>query len=179
MNEQPEHVPEYMPTSLAVPNTRLEELALELYQQLAAETARARECERQCREQLDALSRDANRTIRELAAERFEFGRLVERILPALTQAGLADVIKVLDIYARTWDANLKRARVEVENLTGRVLTDELAELVEVESAIPDPAVRETIVRKTLTPLVKIDGRVTGLAKVNTSVPAGPHDEDV
>jgi hypothetical protein len=46
-----------------------------------------------------------------------------------------------------------------------------LIELIEVESAIPDPTAHASVVRKTIRPLVKIDGRVTGLAKVNTSVP--------
>ncbi len=56
-------------------------------------------------------------------------------------------------------------------DLAGQILTDALAEKVEVESAIPDPDVNETVVRKTLTPLVLHEGRVVGVAKVITSVP--------
>ena len=42
---------------------------------------------------------------------------------------------------------------------------------VEVESHVPDPSVSQTEVRETLTPLVLLDGKVIGLAKVVTSVP--------
>jgi hypothetical protein len=171
MSERTEVVPDLLPARLTASHAQIVELALELYQRLATETARAQVTERKCAAQLEELQRAKNRTISDQAVERFEFQRLLERILPALEAAGLADVIKVLRLYARSWDASLQRAQIEVEDLTGRLLTDELVELIEVESAIPDPAVHASVVRKTIRPLVKIDGHVTGLAKVNTSVP--------
>lgn len=149
----------------------LKEQVFQLYQRHAHERARADAAESAARAERDALTRSFHRTISELAAERFAFERLLVRILPALERAGLDQAIKVIKLYARTWDANLKRAQITVTDLAGQRLTDELAEVIEVESAIGDPAVREIVVRETLTPLVKLEGRVIGLARVNTSVP--------
>jgi hypothetical protein len=159
-------LPAFTDTLVAV-----EEQVLELYRRHAHEQARAAAAESAAREARDSLTRSFHRTISELAAERFAFDRLIGRILPMLESAGLEQAVKVIQLYARSWDANLKRARIEVADLAGQPLTDELAEVIEVESAISDPAVREIVVRETLSPLVKLEGRVIGLARVNTSVP--------
>jgi len=163
-----------LPASFADTIVTLEELALQLYRRHAQEKARADAAESAIQAERDALTRGFHRTVSELAAERFAFERLLVRILPMLENAGLEQAVKVIQLYARSWDANLKRARIEVADLAGQRLTDELAEMIEVESPISDPTVREIVVRETLTPLVKLEGRVIGLARVNTSVPAHP-----
>ncbi len=121
-------------------------------------------------------AREGGRLIARLAAERFEFQRLLDRVLPPIEQGQLPpDLATALSLQARSWDVELQRMGIEVVDLAGQVLTDPLFEMVEVESAIPDAAVEETVVRKTLVPLVLHEGRVVGVAKVITSVPL-PHD---
>jgi hypothetical protein len=161
---------------LATPPAGLSERVLELYQQLADATSRADASERQARDQVEAQTRALHRTIALLAAERFEYDRLLRRLLPELEKVGHEHIGRLLALHTRSWDATLRRVQIEVRDLTGEVLTDALADMVEVESAIPDPAVQESTVRETLFPLVLHAGRVVGLAKVVTSVPLQQSD---
>jgi len=179
MSANPLQVPDFIQTPWAEPPSGLIDLAFALYQRLA-ECAEVSEAgARSAREQLENQARQTGGVIALLAAQRLEYERLLRRILPELELRGLPEVCKVLMLYARSWDADLRRARVEVRDLTGSVLTDELCEMIEVESAIPDPAVSKTVVRETLLPLVLHEGRVASPAKVITSVPAPSGEESV
>jgi len=176
MNNQQMPVPGFLPTPPAVTLRELQGLAQELYQRLADSGRHIEQGERKAHDELSSQAREHDRLIARLAAERFEFQRLLDRVLPQIAQGELpADLAKALTLQARSWDAELHRARIEVIDLAGQVLTDALSERVEVESAIPDPEVEETLVRKTLVPLVLHAGRVVGVAKVITSVPV-PRD---
>lgn len=177
MSEIAIEIPGFLPTPLKGPPANLEDLALELYRRLAESAARERECRREAQERVEEITRRSNRVITELATERFEFERLIRRILPDIEKAGIEHVARVITLYARSWDSNLRRAQVEVRDLTGSPLTDELAEVIEVESAIPDPSVSVLMIREMLSPLVRVEGRVTGIAKVITSVPIRLDDE--
>lgn len=179
MSADPLPVPDFIPTPWAEPPSGLAELAFAIYQRLAVSAEGSEACARSAREQIENHTRQTGGVIALLAAQRLEYGRLLRRILPELEQRGLPEVCKVLTLYARSWDADLRRARVEVRDLAGSVLTDELREMIEVESAIPDPAVGETVVRETLFPLVLHEGRVASPAKVITSVPAPSGEETV
>lgn len=171
MSEIANEVPGFLPTPLDGSPVRLEDLALELYQLVADSAARARQCEREAQERIEEITGKSNQIIAELASERFEFERLIARILPEIEKAGLEDVARVITLYVRSWDSNLRRAQIEVINLTGHHLTDEIAEVIEVESAISDPSISSVIIRETLSPLIKIKGRVISVAKVISSVP--------
>lgn len=173
MSENQPPVPDFLPEPPDWPAPPdLEEMVLGLYQRVADYARRLDSSERQAKAREEAHGRKTRRVIALLAAERFEFERLMRRILPDLRAAGADEAVRVLTLYARTWDANLRRSQVEVCDLTGSVLTDELSELVEVESALPDSTVSEPVVRETLSPLVKVEGHVVSLSKVITSVPA-------
>jgi hypothetical protein len=172
MSIEPIPIPDYLSTSSAATLHELQALALELFQRLADGARRLENCERKAKDEFASQTRDNDRMIARLAAERFEFQRLLDRMLPQIEQSELPpDLAKALSVQARGWDAELQRMGIEVIDLAGQILTDALSEKVEVESAIPDPNVEETVVRKTLTPLVLHEGRVVGAAKVNTSVP--------
>ena len=145
----------------------VEDAALDLYQRLADATRRAEDVERKCKTEVADHTRNARSLIATLAAERFEFERLLRRIEPELQRLKADDLLRVVSLYARSWDQKLLRLRIEVRDLTGMPISDD----VEVESHVPDPSVSQTEVRETLTPLVLLDGKVIGLAKVVTSVP--------
>lgn len=169
-------IPDYLP--VASPNgfAGLPELVGELCQRLSDMTRQLEMAEQQTREQLATQSRKMNRLVAQLASERFELERLLRRVLPELEAAGLTSLAKVLTLFARSWDSNLRRAEIEVRDVTGCELTDELVEVVEVESAVVDAGVRQTVVRETITPLVIYQGRVIGVATIITAVPVS-HDE--
>lgn len=183
MSRQPLPLPDPLPTVLPGVPGDLAERALALYRRLAA--AEAELAEERCRAaaEIDRHRREVAATLARLAAQRFELERLLERLLPQLAQAGRDDLGEVLGLFARGWDAELARAGVEVEDLAGEPLTDELAEVVEVEAAVPDPETAAAVVRESLSPLVRWHGRVVAAARVITSVPlpsapgtAGPAD---
>lgn len=164
-----------VPSSIPLPaEARLEDIedaALEFYQRVAEADRRIGEVERRLRTEMSEKSRSANRLIALLAAQRFEFERLVRRLGPELERRNAGDIMQILDLYARAWDLNLGRAALQVVDLTGQPLDEKLAEDVEVESHVPDPSVSQTMVRETLVPLVLLEGRPIGLAKIVTSVP--------
>lgn len=164
-------IPDYLPVPAASLPGNLPELALELYRRVAESAREADEQRRRAAQEIERHTREAGRTLASLAAARFELGRLFARITPALAAAGQEDLGRVLALFARSWDAELERARIEVRDVTGRPMTEELAAVIEVEGAVPDPAARETLVRETLSPLVLWAGRVVGVARVITSVP--------
>ena len=167
-------VPGFLPTPLADPPSDLEDMALMFYGRLVACAERLESAEKQGRAQREEQMHQAHRTMARLAAQRFEFTRLSQRIrseLETLCPDHTETIDNVLGLFARNWDANLRRAGLEVIDLTGHPLTNELAEVVEVESAIPDASAREIVVRETLTPLVKVEGQVVALAKIITAVP--------
>jgi hypothetical protein len=164
-------VPDYQPVASPDGFARLPELVGELCQRLGDMSRRLEMAEQQAREQFATQNRKMNRLVAQLASERFELERLLRRVLPELEAAGLANLAKVLTLYARSWDSNLQRAEIEVRDVTGCELTDELVEVVEVESAVADASVRQTVVRETITPLVIHQGRVIGVATIITAVP--------
>jgi hypothetical protein len=164
-------VPDFLPTSSRTLPSDLPDLALRLYQRLAEALSRVETSERQVQEQTNAQLRMLYRVVVLLAAERFEYDRLLRRVLPELEKSGQESIGQVLALHTRTWDETLRRVQIEWRDLTGHILTDELADVVEVESAIPDSTIHETVVRETLFPLILHEGRVVGLAKIVTSVP--------
>ena len=128
----------------------VEDAALDLYQRLADATRRAEEIERRSRTELADHVRNTRSLIASLAAERFEFERLLRRIVPELQRLQAEDLLRIVGIYARSRDQKLMRLRIEIRDLTGQSLSEGLADEVEVESHVPDPAVTETQVRETL-----------------------------
>ncbi len=169
--EQP-WVPDYLPTPLTEVPARLPAMALELYRRLA-ESERAVEQERdRAAAEIEQHRRQTSRLLARLAAQRFDFERLLDRVLPDLAEAGREDLGEKLRLFARSWDAELVRAQVEVRDPTGDAVTDELAEVIEVEGVVPDPDTSQAVVREALSPLVLWQGQVVGLSKVITSVPA-------
>ncbi len=152
----------------------LPDLALELYRAVAGATAEAERQLAGARQASERRLRQADRTVAHLAATRHEFERLLARLVPDLAACGREDLTRVLRLFARDWDAELARAEIEVRDPAGQPLGEELAAVVEVEAAVPDPAVRVAVVRDTLRPLVSWAGRVIGTARVTTSVPAPP-----
>jgi hypothetical protein len=166
-------VPDLLPSPAAAGlDAAAPELALALYRRVA-ETARAAEAERrQASEELAGHLREAGRALARLAAPRFELGRLLARIQPLLAGGGLENVAALLDLFARAWDAELERAGVEVREVTGLEVSDELAAHISVAAAVPDPRIARAVVSETLSPLVVWSGRVVGVAQVITAVPA-------
>jgi hypothetical protein len=180
MRPPPIAVPGLLPLLAAAPCAATPELALDLYRRLAASARAAEDGRRQARQEVERHTREAGNTLARLAAARFEFGRLLARILPALAagaagaSASRVDVAGLLELFARGWDAELERAAVEVRELTGLEMSDELAAVTAVEAAVPDPGIARAVVRETLSPLVLWAGRVVGVAQVITAVPVAP-----
>src|SRR6266545_6084489 len=85
------------------------ELALDLYRQLAEARRDARAAVEKADQRIESHVLSTSATIAALAAERFELDRLLKRIEPELTARGAADVIRVLDLFARAWSAALAR----------------------------------------------------------------------
>jgi hypothetical protein len=169
MNELP------LPPMIAQPDELLfndvEDAALELYKRAAEAEAQTEKAVRTVRAEMVEQMRSAHRLIATLAAERFEFDRLMARIAPELERRNSNDLLQFLVLFKRSWELRMRRASIEVVDLTGQPVTDELAGDVEVESHVPDPSVAETRVRETLIPLVLLGGRSIGMAKIVTSVP--------
>jgi len=164
-----------LPPSIPLPaEARLDDVesaALELYQRVAEADRCSEEIERRLRSEMLEKSRAADRLIATLAAERFEFDRLLRRLGPELERRNAGDVMQYLEMFARAWDLKLGRAAIKVVDLAGLPLIDELVEDVDVESHLPDPTVTQTTVRETLIPLVLLGGKAIGSAKIVTSVP--------
>jgi len=156
----------------------IEDAALELYQRVVEAERRAEEAEhrieeaeRRLRAEMTEKTRRANRLIAVLASVRFEFVRLVQRLWPELQSLQANNLMELCVLFLRSWDSRLHQASIRVVDLTGLPLTDELAGDVEVESHVPDPSVAQAMVRETLAPLVLLEGKVIGMAKIVTSVP--------
>jgi hypothetical protein len=147
------------------------ELALDLYRQLAQARRESHAALEQAEKRIDAHALGLNATIAALAAERFEFDRVLKRIEPELTALGAANAARVLDLFVRGWSAALSREGVEVRDLTGLPFTDDLAEAVDVSCAIEDASIAQPVISETLTPLVVHRGRIVGKALVNKAVP--------
>jgi len=155
----------------------IEDAALALYERVAEADARVAAMEKQHGSELAEQTRALHRLIAVLVVERFELDRMMRRIEPELTRRGCTDLLLSISLYARAWDLKLSRASLQVVDLTGSPLTDELAGEVEVESHLPDPSVTVTTVRETLVPLVLLDGKVIGPAKIVTSVPIAEEEK--
>lgn len=164
-------IPDYLPDPQAPVPGGLPDLALELCRRVAESAREAEEQQRKARLEIEQHTREAGRTLARVAAARFDFGRVLARVLPLLAEGGRDDIGRILELFARSWDAELERARVEVRDVTGQPITEELAAVIEVEAAIPEPAVHQAAVRETLSPLVLWAGRPVGVARVITSVP--------
>lgn len=127
-----------------------------------------------------AEQQESDRALAHLAAERFEFERLLRRIVPAMQRSRkLGKDARALELFARRWDQVLARLELEVQDPAGLPLSDVLAEIVEVESAVPDPALAEVLVRETLFPIVRFKQRVIGIGRVITSVPTPPPSDKI
>ena len=97
-----------LPPSIPLPaEARLDDVesaALELYQRVAEADRCSEEIERRLRSQMLEKSRTADRLIATLAAERFEFDRLLRRLGPELERRNAGDVMQYLEMFARAWD---------------------------------------------------------------------------
>lgn len=171
MNETNIPVPDYLPTPFETPPADLPEQVLELYRRVAENARLVKRTIEQAREAREAQRRESDRVIALLASERFELQRLMDRILPAMKKAELDKEAKALSLFARRWDQDLRRVRVEVQDPVGLPLSDELTEVLEVENTILDRSVTEPSVRETLVPIVRFEDRLAGIGKVITSVP--------
>jgi hypothetical protein len=145
---------------------------LALYQKLAEAVRAVEESDRRREEELAGVTDRFLSLIASLAGERFEFERLVRRMVPELVRMEAAELIKALDLFQRAWDQTLRRNKIEVLDISGWTLTDEIAEEIEVKGHVSDSGVTQTKVRETLAPLVRIEGRTIATAKVITSVAA-------
>jgi hypothetical protein len=154
-----------------------EDAALELYRRVAEADRRYQEMERRQQSEIAETSRKTHRLISALAAERFEFDRLMRRLKPELERRNAGDLIQLLDLFAKAWDLKLGRASIQVVDLAGLPLSDELAGDVEVESHFPDPSVVQATVRETLIPLVLLEGKTIGSAKIITAVPVAVEED--
>jgi hypothetical protein len=146
-------------------------LTLSLYRKLAALSRTAEDAVSTAEKRIYDHVLATGKTVAALAAEHFDFERVMRRIEPELEAAGLHNVRRVLDVFRRGWTAVLTREQVEVRDLTNQPFSDEIAELVEVNGSIEDAAVTEALVRETLAPLVLHRGHVICKAIVNKSVP--------
>ncbi len=107
-------VPGFLPTPLADPPSDLEDMALMFYGRLVACAERLESAEKQGRAQREEQMHQAHRTMARLAAQRFEFTRLSQRIrseLETLCPDHTETIDNVLGLFARNWDANLRRGR--------------------------------------------------------------------
>jgi hypothetical protein len=166
-------VPDLLPVAAATAGDPAE-LVLELYRELASARRDAELAARQADERIHAHTLETNRTIAALASERFEFERLMKRIQPELNALAARNVLRVLDLFRRSWATNLTRHHVELRDLTGEPFTSELAEMVDVNAVLDDPAIAGPIVHEMLAPLVLHHDRVAGKAIVNKAVPSAP-----
>jgi hypothetical protein len=172
---RPIAIPPYLPAAAPQSET-LAALALTLYREVAATAGEAARQRQAARHEVERHTRETGHILGRLAAMRFEFARLLVRIRPQLAGAAGEDVFRLLDLFARGWDVELERTEIEVRDVNGQPMTDELAERIEVLGAVPDPACSEATVRETLSPLVLWAGRVVGVARVITSVPTVRED---
>jgi hypothetical protein len=170
-------VPDLLPVPEGLDPLDIEDAALSLYQALADANRLNEENEARTCSLTEEQARASQALIAGLAAERFEFSRLVRRIARELERLGASDSLRVLELHERAWDQRLSRAHIEVLDVTGFPLTNELLANVEVEAAVPDATVAHSEIRETLTPLVSLNGRPIGTAKVVTSVAAQSEEE--
>ncbi len=154
----------------------VEDAALELYARVAEADARLDQVQHKLREELGEQARALKRLIALLASERFEFDRLMRRIGPELMSGGMAGLMESLQLYARGWDMRLNRMSIQVVDLAGYPLSDDLVNDLEVESHVHDPSIRATTIRETLVPQVFLEGKSIGMAKVIAAVPSSSED---
>lgn len=164
-------IPGELPTPLrSFPETLADDV-LGLYHRLAEADTLLRRASEASQKARQAERRQAERVLVQLAAQRFELERLLRRILPNLRQAGLSGDVHALELFARRFDQELSRQQIEVLDPVERPLDEALIEVLEVESAVVDPAVAEPRVRETLFPIVFWRGRPIGPGRVISSVP--------
>jgi hypothetical protein len=149
----------------------LADLALNLYRQVAEAERQRAEAVREAAARVAENDLKNQRTIASLAIQRFEFDRLLGRIVAELTQLGAHDSLRAIDLFSRSWKQELERKCIEVRDLAGLPLTKELAAVVDVNGAIPECGLSHVVIRETLAPLVMHRGQVISAAVVNTSVP--------
>ena len=112
MNELP------LPPMIAQPDELLfndvEDAALELYKRAAEAEAQTEKAVRTVRAEMVEQMRSAHRLIATLAAERFEFDRLMARIAPELERRNSNDLLQFLVLFKRSWELRMRRASIEV-----------------------------------------------------------------
>jgi len=146
-------------------------LVLEVYRLVADSNQRAADAAAEAETRIQRHSLDMNGSLAALAVQRFEFERMLRRLRPLLE--GCGDAVRVLDLFARGWDAVLGREQIEVRDLTGLPLSDEIAECIdEVSGAVPDHTADCVAVRETLVPVVLHRGIVIGRAAIVKTIPA-------
>lgn len=164
-------IPDFLPCKLSAPPTAMFDIAWNLYKQNASLTEELQNCRKQAAEEVEAGWKKIHHTLAQLAAERFEFERVMERTRADLGKNKLRKLKQILNLHRKRWDNVLKRLEIEIVDLQGMVLSEELAAVIEVESAVPNSKVTETTVRETLSPLIKMRGELIGIGRVVTSVP--------
>jgi hypothetical protein len=164
-------VPDFIQPSTYQTEGSLEELALDLYEHSADVARRLRNSATRWEEKLAAQTAETDGVIAALATVRFEFQRLLDRFSRGPEPLDPERFRELLELFAKQWDVSLVRCGVEVQDLTGEIMSDDLAGRVDVQNAIPDPAVKELTVRETLAPQVRYKERVAGRAIVVTSAP--------
>src|SRR5947209_7364741 len=121
----PEELP--IPGFLSAPEleqipANLEDLTLELYQRTSDAIRSAAETVQHMDQQVNERQQTTDRVVAALAAERFEFERVMRRIRPELEQLNAPTAERILALFARAWDATLARLKVECRDLTGLTL---------------------------------------------------------
>lgn len=162
-------VPDTLPER-PIPDVEPSLLALDIYRMLADANQRALDAAGEAEARIQKHLLEANGSLAALAGQRFEFERMLRRLRPQLE--GCGEALRVLDLFARGWDAVLGREQIEVRDLTGLPLSDEIAECIdEVSGAVPDGAVDHVVVRETLVPVVLHRGAVIGRAAIVKTIP--------
>jgi hypothetical protein len=172
-------LPDPIPRAAADP-VDLAGVSLSLYRKISGLNRLAEEAIANAELRIQSHTLATSRTIAALAAEHFEFDRVMKRIQPELEKAGANSVKRVLEVFGRGWAAVLAREEVELRDLTNVPFSNEIAEVVEVNGSVADPAASEPVVRETLTPLVLHRGQIISRAIVNKSVPvSGANTNDL
>jgi len=122
------------------------------------------------RKEIARLEHQQDRTLAALASEIFDLDRFWKRLQLNVVTPESLDELRGLEIVIKRMWSVLEERDVEVEDLNGAPVSDELLKTVEVLKHLREPGILDPIVRETKMPVIRRAGRLIQTGEVITAV---------
>lgn len=116
------------------------------------------------------LEHQQDKTLAALASEIFDLGRFWSRLQQKIVEQECLEELKGLEIILKRMWSVLDERQVEILDLTGMPVSDELLKTVEVLKYVREPGTVAPIIKETKMPVIRCKGRLIQTGEVIATV---------